>query len=222
MNIINTFSLSKTYTQPQGDVSVFSNISLTVKKGSSVAILGESGRGKTTLLYLLSGLDKASSGTIVIDNNEIQDLTETELAFFRAQYFGFVFQHHFLLSDLSALDNAVLPLRIANKLSSDSIEEVKELFSYLGVSHRINHLPDELSGGEKQRISLIRALANKPLILFADEPTGSLDKENSEKLAELLFSVTKKEKTTLILSTHNQQLAQQCDYKYTIDELEVK
>ena len=220
MNIIAIKNLSKSYDSPQGTVPVLANIFLEVNQGESIAIVGESGRGKTTLLYLLSGLDQADTGNILINNHHIDQLNETELALFRAINFGFVFQHHFLLNDLDALDNTLLPLRIAKKFTEESTNEILELFHYFGLEKRLHHFPDELSGGEKQRISLIRALATKPLIIFADEPTGSLDKENSRLLEELLFELTKKQNTTLILSTHNINLAQKCDKIYSIDDLE--
>ena len=220
MNIIAIKNLSKSYDSPQGTVPVLANIFLDVNQGESIAIVGESGRGKTTLLYLLSGLDQADTGSILINSYHIDQLDETELALFRANNFGFVFQHHFLLNDLDALDNTLLPLRIAKKFTKESMQEILELFHYFGLEKRLHHFPDELSGGEKQRISLIRALATKPLIIFADEPTGSLDKENAKLLEELLFELTKKQNTTLILSTHNTNLAQKCDKIYSIDDLE--
>ena len=220
MNIIAIKNLSKSYDSPQGTVPVLANVFLDVNQGESIAIVGESGRGKTTLLYLLSGLDQADTGSILINNYHIDQLNETELALFRANNFGFVFQHHFLLNDLDALDNTLLPLRIAKKFTEESTNEILELFCYFGLEKRLHHFPDELSGGEKQRISLIRALATKPLIIFADEPTGSLDKENAKLLEELLFELTKKQNTTLILSTHNTNLAQKCDKIYSIDDLE--
>ena len=220
MNIIAIKNLSKSYDSPQGTVPVLANIFLDVNQGESIAIVGESGRGKTTLLYLLSGLDQADTGSILINGYHIDQLDETELALFRANNFGFVFQHHFLLNDLDALDNTLLPLRISKKFTEESMQEILELFHYFGLEKRLHHFPDELSGGEKQRISLIRALATKPLIIFADEPTGSLDKENAKLLEELLFELTKKQNTTLILSTHNTNLAQKCDKIYSIDDLE--
>ncbi len=220
MNIIAIKNLSKSYDSPQGTVPVLANVFLDVNQGESIAIVGESGRGKTTLLYLLSGLDQADTGSILINDYHIDQLDETELALFRASNFGFVFQHHFLLNDLDALDNTLLPLRISKKFTEESMQEILDLFHYFGLEKRLHHFPDELSGGEKQRISLIRALATKPLIIFADEPTGSLDKENAKLLEELLFELTKKQNTTLILSTHNTNLAQKCDKIYSIDDLE--
>ncbi len=222
MNIIMATSLSKIYEHPQSSVSVFSNLNLNIPQGKSLAITGESGRGKTTLLYLLSGLEQASAGEVLIQGQDIQALSEEKLAHFRATYFGFVFQHHFLLNDLNALDNTLLPLRITKSLTKTTLEETKELFEYLKMGHRMNHRPDELSGGEKQRLAIIRALVHKPLVIFADEPTGFLDKENALNIEDLLFDIIKKQNATLILSTHNQKFAQKCDLQYTIDDLEVQ
>ncbi len=208
--MIEVKNISKSF----GDISVLNNINFTIDEGQSFAIIGESGRGKTSLLYLLSGLDNADSGSITIFGEDITKFDEKKSSIFRAKHFGFIFQHHFLLNDLDALENALLPLRVTNSLHKKN--EVLELFEYFGLQDRLSHFPDELSGGEKQRVAFIRALANNPDIVFADEPTGSLDKKNADKLQELLLSKSK----TLILSTHNLDFAKQCDCCYTIDELE--
>ncbi len=208
--MIEVKNISKSF----GDISVLNNINFTIDEGQSFAIIGESGRGKTSLLYLLSGLDNADSGSITIFGEDITKFDEKKSSIFRAKHFGFIFQHHFLLNDLDALENALLPLRVTNSLHKKN--EVLELFEYFGLQDRLSHFPDELSGGEKQRVAFIRALANNPDIVFADEPTGSLDKKNADKLQELLLSKSK----TLVVSTHNLDFAKQCDCCYTIDELE--
>ncbi len=208
--MIEVKNISKSF----GDISVLNNINFTINEGQSFAIIGESGRGKTSLLYLLSGLDNADSGSITIFGEDITKFDEKQSSIFRAKHFGFIFQHHFLLNDLDALENALLPLRVTDSLHKK--DEVLELFEYFGLQDRLSHFPDELSGGEKQRVAFIRALANNPDIVFADEPTGSLDKKNADKLQELLLSKSK----TLVVSTHNLDFAKQCDCCYTIDELE--
>ncbi len=208
--MIEVKNISKSF----GDISILNNINFTIEEGESFAIIGESGRGKTTLLYLLSGLDYADSGSITILGEDITKLNEESSSLFRAKHFGFVFQHHFLLNDLDALENALLPLRVTKSLHLK--DKVLELFEFFGLQDRLHHFPDELSGGEKQRVAFIRALANDPAIIFADEPTGSLDKENADRLQELLLSKSK----TLILSTHNLDFAKQCNRCCTIDELE--
>lgn len=218
MTILKAHNLSKTYQHPLGDIQILNNASFSVEKGESLAVVGESGRGKTTLLYVLAGLD-TFEGSVTIKNVEINSLSEKELSSFRAQNIGFVFQHHFLLDDLSAWDNALLPLRIAGVLNKENQEYIKELFDKLGVSSRKVHKPGELSGGERQRVSLIRALALKPILLFADEPTGSLDKANAEILENLLFNLVKDQKTTLIISTHSTRLAERCKRVLPIESL---
>ncbi|MGL4394108.1 MAG: ABC transporter ATP-binding protein [Brevinema sp.] len=213
-------NLSKIYLHPIEPVRVFNNLSLKVEKGQSLAIVGESGRGKTTLLYSLSGLDRLDGGEIWINSERIDHLSETKLSRFRSAHFGFVFQHHFLLNDLTALENALLPLRITNSITQEKIDYVEHLFERLNLAHRLHHQPEEMSGGECQRASVIRALANKPLVIFADEPTGSLDSNNAHLLEELLFELIKEYQTTLIISTHNERLAKYCDRMETIDRLE--
>ncbi|MGL4366815.1 MAG: ABC transporter ATP-binding protein [Brevinemataceae bacterium] len=222
MNIISARNISKSYHHPQGNlkVKVLENLSFDAAQGESFALVGESGSGKTTLLYLLSGLDKPNQGEITIQNTKIENLSENELSLLRAEKFGFVFQHHFLLNDLDALENALLPLRINNKMTEDAVEQTKYLFERLGIQDRMNHEPKEMSGGECQRVAVIRALVNKPLIVFADEPTGSLDRGNAEILENILFDLTQTHSATLILSTHNQNLARKCTRHSTIEELE--
>lgn len=213
-------NISKTYPHPIESVRVLTNLSLEAKAGESIAIVGESGRGKTTLLYLLSGLDRIDQGEIFIQNTRIDNISEKELSCFRSKYFGFIFQHHFLMNDLTAFDNAIMPLRINNKLSKETKQYAEHLFEELNLSHRMHHHPEEMSGGECQRTAVIRALVNNPLMIFADEPTGSLDSENAHKLEEILFDILKKHNSTLIISTHNQRLATYCSRKVSIDELE--
>lgn len=219
MSIIQAIALSKIYQHKKEQISVLSNLSFSITKGSAFAITGESGCGKTTLLYILSGLDTASSGDIFINEKNISSLSEEDLANFRVNMFGFIFQHHFLLDNLNAFDNSILPLRISKNLSKNSLDRIHFLFDKLGLSDRKNHMPDELSGGEKQRVAVIRALANDPAIIFADEPTGSLDKKNGEILAEMLLTMVQEENKTLVLSTHNIHFASLCNVVKSINEL---
>jgi len=220
MKIIEVTNLVKKYQHIQEEILVLNNIHLLVEKSESLAIMGRSGRGKTSLLYLLSGLDRPTEGEIRINNQRIDTMGEVELSKFRAKNFGFIFQHHFLLNDLTALENALLPLRILNKLSNKTIKDTKEYFEYLGITNRLDHIPQELSGGECQRVAVIRSLVHNPLIIFADEPTGSLDCENSRNLERLLFNLVNEKKITLLISTHNQDIADQCQKITTIDNLE--
>ncbi|MGL4677133.1 MAG: ABC transporter ATP-binding protein [Brevinema sp.] len=216
--MISVNKISKSYAQ--GTISIFSQISFTVNQGESFAIVGSSGRGKTTLLYLMAGLDYVDSGSIIVNNQDITQLDEKESALFRSQHYGFVFQHHFLLNDLDALENTLLPLRINRCLNKKNQQKVLELFHYFQLEHRLHHFPDELSGGEKQRIALIRALTGNASIIFADEPSGSLDKDNAYKLQDLLLNLVKEQNKTLILSTHNLDFAKQCDRCCSLDDLE--
>ena len=216
--MIKVENISKIYKHPLGDVTVLKNASFSVEKGETIAVVGESGRGKTTLLYLLAGLD-TFEGKIFINGVEIGNLNEKDLSAFRARHIGFVFQHHFLLEDLTAWENAVMPLRIAGLNDAEHTSYLAGLFESLGLSARKGHRPSELSGGERQRTSLIRALACRPPILFADEPTGSLDKQNAENLENLLFDLAAQQKTTLIISTHSSRLAERCSRMLPIDSI---
>ncbi|MGL4563019.1 MAG: ABC transporter ATP-binding protein [Brevinema sp.] len=218
--MLKAYHLAKTYRHPIEPVSVFKNLSIEITKGESVAIVGESGRGKTTLLYSLSGLDHLDQGEIWVNGIRIDELPEQSLSLFRSKYFGFVFQHHFLLNDLTAFENALIPLRISKSMTKEKIEYVRYLFDHLNIGHRIHHRPEEMSGGECQRVAIIRALSNNPLIIFADEPTGSLDTKNAHYLEELLFTVLKEQQTTLLISTHNERLASHCNRIESIDQLE--
>ncbi len=212
--MIKAVNISKSY----GDLKVLESVSFEAE--GAWAVTGESGRGKTSLLYILSLLDSADSGEVWIKGVDILKLKEKDAARFRADNFGFVFQHHFLLSDLDAKENALLPLRVCGKLDKSSENYVEELFEYFGIQDRMKHFPDEMSGGEKQRAAVVRALAAKAEIIFADEPTGSLDKDNAEKLQELFLNMTKERGTTLILSTHNIDFAEKCGVTKSVDELE--
>lgn len=217
--IISAHGLTKIYKHPSGNITVLKDTEFHAFKKESVAITGESGRGKTTLLYLLAGLDSIDSGSIEINGTRIDTLSERKMAVFRSEEIGFIFQHHFLLSDLDALSNALLPLRITKQLTLTAVERIKNLFEKLGIAQRMTHKPHELSGGERQRVAVIRALANNPSIIFADEPTGSLDKENALHLEEILFELVREHSTTLIISTHSSRLAERSERIIRIEDI---
>lgn len=217
--IISAHGLTKIYKHPSGNVTVLKNAEFHAFKKESVAITGESGRGKTTLLYLLAGLDSIDSGSIEINGTRIDTLSERKMSVFRSEEIGFIFQHHFLLPDLDALSNSLLPLRITKQLTTASVNRVKNLFEKLGIAQRMTHKPHELSGGERQRVAVIRALANNPSIIFADEPTGSLDKENALHLEEILFDLVREHGTTLIISTHSNRLAERSERIIRIEDI---
>ncbi len=196
-----------------GTLQVLKDVNLKVEKGEIVSIVGASGAGKTTFLQILGTLDKADSGSVEINNVDVTRLNEKELAFFRNQHIGFIFQFHQLLPEFTALENTLIPALIAGKPHRKAEKEAKELLKYLNLSERLSHKPAELSGGEKQRVAVARALINNPSVVLADEPSGSLDSQNKEELHKLLFEVRNQFELTQIIVTHDVELANQCDRK---------
>ena len=190
-------------------IKVLKGISFSVNSDETVSIVGPSGSGKTSIIMLAAGLEKSTEGSIKIHNQEITNLKENDLSQIRRQNIGIVFQSFYLIPNLTAIENVLLSLEANQKYNLDNV--AKELLGEFGLSHRINHLPSELSGGEQQRVAIARALINKPKIILADEPTGNLDGENSQIMMKLLLDYTKKSKTSLVLVTHDTSLAQRCD-----------
>ena len=205
-NILNIQHVSKSYQSAGRTLSVLENINFSVQAGSTVSIIGPSGSGKTTLLGLCAGLDRSTSGTVELNNIKLDTLTEDERAQVRNQYVGFIFQNFQLMPTLTALENVMVPLELRGDKKVKSI--AMDLLDKVGLADRGHHYPSQLSGGEQQRVSLARAFSNKPQILFADEPTGSLDAETSEKIIQLIFDLNSESGTTLILVTHDPELAQ--------------
>ena len=203
--MIKVQELSKTYNSGTGSLTVLKNVSFDVEKGASVAIVGPSGSGKTTLLGLCAGLDRATNGSVTLNDIALDELTEDERASVRNQYVGFIFQNFQLLPTLTALENVMVPLELRGDRGAK--KQAMDLLERVGLDERHHHYPTQLSGGEQQRVSLARAFANKPLILFADEPTGNLDGVTSEKVEELLFELNREAGTTLVLVTHDMELA---------------
>ena len=194
-----------------GKLKVLSGISLNIKKGEFVSIIGASGAGKTTLLQLLGGLEKIQEGNIEINNKNIKKLSEDELSLFRNQEVGFIFQSHNLLIEFTALENIILPALIRGDLRSKAISKALKLLNLLGIQKRQNHKPNELSGGEQQRVAVARALINSPAIVLADEPSGNLDSKNAEELHNLFKKLNKELNQTFIIITHNKTLAKLAD-----------
>lgn len=192
-------------------LEVLKGVNLEIKKGEIVSIVGASGAGKTTLLQLIGTLDKSDSGKISIDGLDISKLNEKELATFRNRKIGFVFQFHQLLPEFTALENVTIPALIAGVNAKEATQRAKELLQYLGLSQRLEHKPAELSGGEKQRVAVARALINQPALILADEPSGSLDSQNKEDLHKLLFELRDKFNLTIVIVTHDSTLAQLSD-----------
>ncbi len=203
--ILNIRDLSKNYSSAGHTLTVLHNINFSVEAGSTVAVVGPSGSGKTTLLGLSAGLDRSSTGTIELNNITLDKLSEDERAKVRNRYVGFIFQNFQLLPTLTALENVMVPLELRSEKNVKN--RSRELLDKVGLSDRLHHYPAQLSGGEQQRVSLARAFSNNPKILFADEPTGNLDSETSEKVIKLLFDLNAEAGTTLIIVTHNTDLA---------------
>lgn len=198
-------------TKSFGSLQVLKGVSLHVEKGEIVAIIGPSGAGKTTLLQIIGTLDKPDSGTIEINGKNLSKMSSDDLARFRNQEIGFIFQFHQLLPEFTALENVMLPALIAGTNINDARQQALSLLQQLGLHNRIDHKPAELSGGEKQRVAAARALINKPSVILADEPTGSLDSANKKELQNLLLELRDKFKQTIIIVTHDPELANIAD-----------
>ena len=194
-----------------GDLQVLKGIDLTISKGEVVSVVGPSGAGKTTLLQIMGILDKADSGSVVINGVEVGRLKEKELAAFRNKQIGFVFQFHQLLPEFTALENVMIPALIGGMSSRESMKKAKDTLAFLGLTGRASHKPAELSGGEKQRVAVARALINNPSVIFADEPSGSLDSKNKEELHQLFFDLREKLGQTFVIVTHDEGLAKLTD-----------
>ncbi|MDO9155035.1 MAG: ABC transporter ATP-binding protein [Paludibacter sp.] len=188
-------------------LEVLKGVDLSVAKGEIVSIVGPSGAGKTTLLQILGTLDKPDAGEILVDNVDFSKLSEKELAAFRNKHIGFIFQLHQLLPEFTALENVMIPALIAQKDTKKIRAKAKEILEYLGLKDRLEHKPNELSGGEKQRVAVARALINDPSLILADEPSGSLDSKNKEELHKLLFDLRDKFGLTVVIVTHDKELA---------------
>lgn len=204
-SILKIEQLSKTFSTGQKELTVLQDISFEVKPTSGLSIVGPSGSGKTTLLGLCAGLDQPTTGKVSLINIELNRLNEDDRAYVRNQYVGFVFQNFQLLPTLTALENVMIPLELRGGKNIST--KAKSLLDRVGLAERMHHYPSQLSGGEQQRVAMARAFINDPKILFADEPTGNLDEETAEKITGLLFEINKEKGTTLVLVTHNLQLA---------------
>lgn len=201
-----------------GDLNVLRGVDLTIDKGEIVSIVGRSGAGKSTLLHILGTLDRADRGSLRINNTEISQLNNKQLATFRNENIGFVFQFHHLLPEFSALENVTIPALIQKQSEAVAKKRAAELLDYLGLSARLTHKPTELSGGEQQRVAVARALMNNPAIVFADEPSGNLDSSSSKELHQLLFDLRKDFQQTFIIVTHNEELAEMSDRKLEMQD----
>jgi putative ABC transport system ATP-binding protein len=209
MEILKTVQLSKSYGHAEAKVEALKNVNISVKQGEFVAIVGASGSGKSSLLHLLGGVDRPTSGQVIIDGSDLYTKSENELAIFRRRKIGFVFQAYNLIPVLTTEENIKLPMLLENKKTDEAY--VEELLDVLGLQERRHHLPSELSGGQQQRTAIGRALMNKPSIILADEPTGNLDSKHSNEIVDLLTFSVKKYNQTLIMITHDLNIAERAD-----------
>ncbi len=207
-------SLKKSYHQGSQNIDIFEDLNFQVENAERVAIMGKSGSGKSTLLSLISGIIKADSGDVSLNSISYKDLKESEVNDFRAINIGFVFQNFHLVSYLNALENVMLPAKVCN--IANPKEKASELLKSVGLSHRLDHLPSQLSGGEKQRVAIARALIHNPKIILADEPSGNLDEETGIAVMDILFELIKKNNITLILVTHSKDVANRCEKIYEL------
>ncbi|MFB6326962.1 ABC transporter ATP-binding protein [Pantoea deleyi] len=210
-NIVEVHHLTKSVGQGEHQLTILTGVELVVKPAETIALIGESGSGKSTLLGILAGLDDGSSGEVHLLGQPLHRMNEEQRAALRAKQVGFVFQSFMLVPTLNAQENVQLPSLLRGDSDRQSREQARELLTLLGLGERLHHLPAQLSGGEQQRVALARAFSGRPGLLFADEPTGNLDRKTGDRIADLLFSLNRDFATTLILVTHDEQLAARCD-----------
>lgn len=201
-----------------GNLHVLKGVDLRVERGEIVAIVGKSGAGKSTLLHILGTLDTADKGSLMIKDQLISNLNNRRLAAFRNDNIGFIFQFHHLLPEFTALENVIIPALIQKQNENKARTRAKELLDYLGLSERLTHKPNQLSGGEQQRVAIARSLINDPAVVFADEPTGNLDSNTSQELHELIFQLRKDLRQTFIIVTHNEELARMSDRRLVMED----
>jgi len=213
--LIRVSQLSMEYPQEGAPLKVLDNVNFEMERGDTVAIVGPSGSGKTTLLQLLAALEQPTHGDIILNEQSLSALSADELADFRRDNMGIVFQSFHLIDSLSALANAALPLDIAGH--SNATQRAKDMLERVGLGHRFNHYPQQLSGGEQQRVAIARALVHKPKLILADEPTGNLDEKTGKRVADLLFELHTQSQSTLVIVTHDMALAKQCKRLFWIE-----
>jgi lipoprotein-releasing system ATP-binding protein len=219
--LLEVINLSKDYPTPRGALLVLSGISFRLSRGDAVAVVGPSGSGKSTLLHILGALDTPSSGSVTLDGASPFELEEKQLAAFRNEKVGFVFQDHCLLPQCSALENVLTPT-LVSRSKTDRAEPARMLLDQVGLSERLDHRPAELSGGEKQRVALARALINEPVLLLCDEPTGNLDSKSAETVASLLLRLHARQNTILVVVTHSAELAARFPVRYEMVEQNIR
>ncbi len=209
MDVIKTENLRKVYFLEEEKIEALKGINITVKKGEMVALMGPSGSGKSTLLHLLGGIDVPTEGKVFINDFDIFSLDDKKLSVFRNKHIGFVFQFHYLLPEFTVLENVMLPVQIYNK--RDAKEKAERILRLLGLEHRLNHKPTQISGGEQQRTAIARAVVNGPDIILADEPTGNLDSENAHNVMNIFKEMNKKDNVSIVIATHDPEIAEYCN-----------
>ena len=212
--MVSGIQIEKSY----GTLQVLKGVNIEVQKGEIVSIVGASGAGKSTLLHILGTLDRADKGVLNINGKDVNNLSDKELARFRNNHIGFVFQFHHLLPEFTALENVCIPAYINGRSEKQVAAEAKQMLSFLSLSDRLTHKPNELSGGEQQRVAVARALINRPDVVLADEPSGNLDSDNSRELHQLFFDLRKEFQQTFIIVTHNEELANMADRKLVMKD----
>ena len=217
MNSLKAINLCKSYETNNESIDVLDEINLTIGLHDQIAISGNSGSGKSTLLHLLAALDSPTSGSVLIDDCDIAEFSKVKLSQHRLENFGFVYQFHHLLEDLTVIENILIPGQLVNK-NSNLKDSALELAEMIGLSHRLNHLPWKLSGGEKQRVAIARALINNPKIIFLDEPTGNLDEKNAEIIQGLLFDMSSKHGVALVAATHDNNFIRNFKTTYKLED----
>lgn len=212
--VLEARELTRKVNSPEGELTIVRNVSLRIEAGETVALVGASGAGKSTLLAMLAGLDVPTSGQVWLDGQDLTQLDEDQRAALRADRVGFVFQAFHLVPSLTALENVMLPLELAGR--RDAAQAARAMLARVGLGERVGHYPRQLSGGEQQRVALARASVTRPAVLFADEPTGNLDTATGESICQLLFELNRESGTTLVLVTHDPQLAARCQRRLTM------
>ncbi|MEE3313410.1 MAG: ABC transporter ATP-binding protein [Treponema sp.] len=216
--IVRVRGLEKTYETSSEKLTILKNLDMDVRKGSKCVIVGKSGSGKSTLLNIIGGLDVATAGTVDVNGKIISSMEENELTDYRSHFLGLVFQFHYLLKDFTALENVFLPAYMAGIPKKTAMEKARSLLCDVGLEDRMTHLPSQLSGGERQRVAVARSLVNDPELILADEPTGNLDPANAVLIGDLLFSMADRYQKTLILVTHDMNLAQKGNVRFFIKD----
>ncbi|MBQ2730165.1 MAG: ABC transporter ATP-binding protein [Clostridia bacterium] len=215
--MLQTESVIKQYRQSDSVITAVNRANIKIEKGEFVAIIGSSGSGKSTFLHICAGLDRANAGRIIIDDKDITKMNADQLGRFRGEKMGFIYQKHHLIPQFTALENILLPTVMCNKADSSYQESLRELVECLGLSERLHHLPSELSGGQCQRVAIARALINNPQMLFADEPTGNLDRTNADEVLRLLLKIRETRGQTLMMVTHDLDIAAKADRIFRMD-----